>query len=112
MKRVLCLIGSCLIGMVFILSVYNWLTDFGANIGLIVVSFVLFAGLLGYTVYDVLSVVDDLDFYKDKCRQVRKENAELEENYNYACEQIKHLNDYIKEDSREIARLRKLLGYY
>lgn len=64
-----------------------------------------------YTVWDILSVVDDLNFYMDEYRQCKKEIAELEENYDYACEEIKGLNYYIKEDSREIYRLRKLLNY-
>lgn len=85
-----------------------WILGFGVNWPMLIVSFVCLAVLMVYTVYDVLSVVEDLNFYKDKYRQC----AELEENYNYACEEIKHLNDYIKEDAQEIARLRKLLGYY
>lgn len=85
-----------------------WMLGFGINWPMFIVSFVCLVVLMVYTVYDVLSVVDDLKFYKNKDRQY----AELEENYNYACEQIKHLNYYIKEDAQEIARLRKLLGYY
>lgn len=85
-----------------------WMLGFGINWPMFIVSSVCLIVLMVYTVYDVLSIVEDLNFYKDKDRQY----AELEENYDYACEQIKHLNDYIKEDAQEIARLRKLLGYY
>lgn len=95
----------CFLSMVFILELFMWMLGFGINWPMFIVSFVCLAVLMVYTVYDVLTVVDDLKFYKDKY-------AELEENYDYACEQIKRLNDYIKEDAQEIARLRKLLGYY
>lgn len=89
-----------------------WMLGFGADWPMLAVSFICLVVLTGYTIYDVLSVVDDLNVYMDEYRQCKKELAELEENYDYACEEIKGLNYYIKEDSREIVRLRKLLGYY
>lgn len=89
-----------------------WMLGFGINWPMFIVSSVCLVVLMVYTVYDVLTVVEDLKFYKDKYKRRKKKIAELEENYDYACEQIKHLNDYIKEDAQEIARLRKLLGYY
>lgn len=82
-----------------------WMLGFGINWPMLIGSFVCLAVLMVYTVYDVLSVVEDLNFYKDRC-------AELKENYRNVCEANKHLKDYIKEDAQEIARLRKLLGYY
>lgn len=98
--------------MVFILELFMWMLGFGINWPMFIVSSVCLVVLMVYTVYDVLTVVEDLKFYKDKYKRRKKKIAELEENYDYACEQIKHLNDYIKEDAQEIARLRKLLGYY
>lgn len=89
-----------------------WMLGFGADWPMLAVSFICLVVLTGYTIYDVLGVVDDLDVYMDEYRQCKKELAELEENYNYACEEIEHLKDYTIEDSREIVRLRKLLGYY
>lgn len=90
--------------MVFVLELFAQIFGFGVNWSMLIVSFVCLVVLMVYTVYDVLSVVD-------KYKRCKKKIDELEENYDYACEEIKHLNDYIKEDSQEIARLRKLLYY-
>lgn len=85
---------------------------FGVDWPMLAVSFICLVVLMVCTVYDVLSVVDDLDVYMEEYRQCKKELAELREHDNYSCKQIERLNDYIRADSREIVRLRKLLGYY
>lgn len=97
MKRIFYLLGSCLFGMFFILSVFCLLINFGANIGLVVISFILFAGLLGYTIHDVLNVVDDLNIYKGKYRRYKKKIAELEEKNIILREEIAQYKSKIEE---------------
>lgn len=104
MRHFFRILFCCFLSMVFILELFMWLLGFGVNWPMLTVSFVCLAVLMVYTVCDVLSVVEDLNFYKDRC-------AEIKENYRCVCEANKHLKDYINEDSQEIARLRKLLGY-
>lgn len=111
MRHALRLLFCCLLSLIIGMEAFAWLCGFGLNVSLTVVCGICLLVLLIYSAYDILDVVDDLKFYKDKYKQVRKENAELIENYNYSCEQIKRLNDYVKEDTREIVRLRKLLNY-
>lgn len=104
MRHFFRILFCCFLSMVFILELSAWMLGFGVSWSMLIVSFVCLVVLMAYTVYDVLSVVD-------KYKRCKKKIDELEENYDCVCEEIKHLKDYVKEDSLEISRLRKLLYY-
>lgn len=102
--RVLRIFFCVFLGVLLGMEWFAWVSGYGLNVSLFAVCSICLVVLLGYTVYDVV-------VYMDKYKQCKKKIDELEENYDYACEEIKHLKDYVEEDSLEISRLRKLLYY-
>lgn len=113
MRHALRLLFCCLLSLIIGMEAFAWLCGFGLNVSLTVVCGICLLVLLIYSVYDILDVVDDLKFYKDKYKQVRKENAELEEaiivlknrieeyefEVNMLQEEIRRLEGYDREET-------------
>ena len=79
MANVLRLLGCCFLSMLFVLELFAWLVGFGINLPLFVVCSIALAVLIVYTVYDILSIVDD----NKELVFLRRRNRELERQLNY-----------------------------
>ena len=74
MIHVLRLLGCCFLSMLFVLELFAWFVGFGINLPLFVVCSIAFVVLVVYTVYDILSIVDD----NKELMFLRRRNRELE----------------------------------
>lgn len=74
MANVLRLLGCCFLSMLFVLELFAWFVGFGINLPLFVVCSIALVVLVVYTVYDILSIVDD----NKELMFLRRRNRELE----------------------------------
>lgn len=82
MANVLRLLGCCFLSMLFVLELFAWLWGFGINLPLFITCTIAFVVLMVYTVYDILSIVDDNKFLQDRCKNVERmyTDANIERN--------------------------------
>lgn len=79
MANVLRLIGCCFLSMLFVLELFAWLCGFGINLPLFIVCSIGLVVLLVYTVWDILSIVND----NKELMFLRRRNRELERQLHY-----------------------------
>ncbi len=79
MVHVLRLLGCCFLSMLFVLELFAWLCGFGINLPLFITCTIAMVVLIAYTVYDILSIVDD----NKELMFLRRRNRQLERQLNY-----------------------------
>lgn len=79
MANVLRLLGCCFLSMLFVLELFSWFLGFGLNLPLFITCTIALVVLMVYTVYDILSIVDD----NKELMFLRRRNRELTRQLHY-----------------------------
>ena len=68
--------------MLFVLELFAWFLGFGINLPLFITCTIALVVLMVYTIYDILSVVDDNKFLQDRCKNIERmyTDADIERN--------------------------------
>lgn len=63
--------------MLFVLELFAWLWGFGINLPLFIICTIGLIVLLVYTTYDILTIKEDNEFLRDRCRDVERMYADV-----------------------------------
>lgn len=100
MANVLRLLGCCFLSMLFVLELFAWLVGFGLNLSLFITCSIALVVLMVYTVYDILSIVDDNKFLQDRCKNIERMYTDANIERNSLMIQNEQLKSIIQEGNR------------
>lgn len=83
--------------MLFVLELFAWFLGFGINLPLFITCTIAFVVLMVYTIYDILSVVDDNKFLQDRCKNIERMYIDTDIERNNLMIQNERLKSIIQE---------------